>query len=117
VKYALTRYFLCSEGGSRTRDTAIMSRLLYHLSYPALSGLSASRAPKRNRTVDLFLTMETLYRLSYGGGKRGKDTGQALQVAWATLVAVSPQSIGAVKTLWVNKDGRKPSITHTSLAS
>ena len=43
-----------------------MSRLLYHLSYPADSR-SVSRAPKRNRTVDLLLTMETLCRLSYGG--------------------------------------------------
>ena len=41
-----------------------MSRMLYQLSYPAKDGV---RAPNRNRTDDLFLTMETLYRLSYGG--------------------------------------------------
>ena len=53
-----------------------------HLSYPAkgirkhdsrrqLTLRAATRAPngapKRNRTVDLLLTMETLYRLSYRG--------------------------------------------------
>ena len=37
-----------------------MSRLLYKSELPR-------RAPNRNRTDDLFLTMETLYRLSYGG--------------------------------------------------
>jgi hypothetical protein len=41
-----------------------MSRMLYQLSYPAKDEV---RAPNRNRTDDLFLTMETLYRLSYGG--------------------------------------------------
>ena len=33
------------------------------------------RAPIRNRTVDLLLTMETLCRLSYWGRKPGKTTG------------------------------------------
>src|SRR6266536_2248248 len=57
-----------------------MSRLLYRLSYTALTCLCrgarnrtprpAHRAPIRNRTVDLLLTMETLYRLSYWGGSR-----------------------------------------------
>src|SRR3954451_20738689 len=41
-----------------------MSRLLYRLSYPASA---SARAPMRNRTADLLLTMETLYRLSYRG--------------------------------------------------
>src|ERR1044071_9911087 len=55
-----------------------MSRLLYRLSYTALTCLCRGarnrtprpvhRAPIRNRTVDLLLTMETLYRLSYWGG-------------------------------------------------
>ena len=40
-----------------------MSRLLYQAELPR-------RAPNRNRTDDLFLTMETLYRLSYGGGSK-----------------------------------------------
>ena len=53
-----------SGSGTRTRDTAIMSRLLYHLSYPALA---KARAPMRIRTADLLLTMETLYLLSYRG--------------------------------------------------
>ena len=66
-----------------------MSRLLYRLSYPAMGLLPACwsvnrarsggippvrggtgdevRAPMRNRTADLLLTMETLYRLSYWG--------------------------------------------------
>ncbi len=79
-----------SGSGTRTRDTAIMSRLLYRLSYPAVviatsvdwleqlhQGCRYStgarrhrnevRAPMRNRTADLLLTMETLYRLSYRG--------------------------------------------------
>ena len=34
-------------------------------------GPSSVRAPIRNRTVDLLLTMETLYRLSYWGVLRG----------------------------------------------
>ena len=55
-----------------------MSRLLYQLSYtattierPAEAGPSLIRAPMRNRTADLLLTMETLYRLSYWG-ERGR---------------------------------------------
>ena len=55
-----------------------MSRLLYRLSYPALPDPARSkptvrlhtgpdRAPMRNRTADLLLTMETLCRLSYQG--------------------------------------------------
>src|SRR5215211_404782 len=79
-----------SGSGTRTRDTAIMSRLLYRLSYPAvgryrrhagrtthvyLCGIPSvrgstevsDRAPMRNRTADLLLTMETLCRLSYRG--------------------------------------------------
>ena len=51
-----------------------MSRLLYRLSYTAVTGGPArvgeepfTRAPIRNRTVDLLLTMETLCRLSYWG--------------------------------------------------
>jgi hypothetical protein len=66
-----------------------MSRLLYRLSYPAVvsatsllagqrSGWTAysadarcigdgGRAPMRNRTADLLLTMETLCLLSYRG--------------------------------------------------
>src|SRR3954453_14937125 len=68
-----------SGGGTRTRDTAIMSRLLYRLSYPASTPpdgpataspgyrTTAVRAPIRNRTVDLLLTMEMLCRLSYWG--------------------------------------------------
>lgn len=74
-----TIYYLhmCSGSGTRTRDTAIMSRLLYHLSYPAMQdfgGIRAERmppkqcrAPKGNRTLGLLLTMETLCRLSYRG--------------------------------------------------
>src|SRR5262245_4427066 len=60
-----------------------MSRLLYRLSYTALTCLCrgaqnrtprpAHRAPIRNRTVDLLLTMETLYRLSYWGGSRTQE--------------------------------------------
>jgi hypothetical protein len=48
-----------------------MSRLLYQLSYTAAAGSTPwargvyrFRAPLRNRTVDLLLTMETLCRLS-----------------------------------------------------
>ena len=57
-----------------------MSRLLYRLSYPAvpfgvpnramMGGYSIDpkrRAPMRNRTADLLLTMETLCLLSYRG--------------------------------------------------
>src|SRR5262249_6603123 len=47
-----------------------MSRLLFRLSYTASAGAcppAPDRAPIRNRTVDLLLTMETLYRLSYWG--------------------------------------------------
>ena len=48
-----------------------MSRLLYRLSYPALATdqylIGTARAPMQNRTADLLLTMETLYRLSYRG--------------------------------------------------
>ena len=50
-----------------------MSRLLFRLSYTAFEGYTAfarqplPRAPIRNRTVDLLLTMETLCRLSYWG--------------------------------------------------
>ena len=67
-----------------------MSRLLYRLSYPAVgryrrhadrtthvyacgipsvrgSTEVSDRAPMRNRTADLLLTMETLCRLSYRG--------------------------------------------------
>jgi hypothetical protein len=50
-----------------------MSRLLFRLSYTAFKGCTAlagralPRAPIRNRTVDLLLTMETLCRLSYWG--------------------------------------------------
>jgi hypothetical protein len=54
-----------------------MSRLLYQLSYtattiglPAEAGIPLIRAPMRNRTADLLLTMETLYRLSYRGWPR-----------------------------------------------
>ena len=79
-----------SGSGTRTRDTAIMSRLLYRLSYPAgcpATGVTGrinaptgavvppvrggtgdeERAPMRIRTADLLLTMETLYLLSYRG--------------------------------------------------
>ena len=56
-----------------------MSRLLYQLSYtattiefPAEAGNPLIRAPMRNRTADLLLTMETLYRLSYRG-ERGRQ--------------------------------------------
>ena len=79
-----------SGSGTRTRDTAIMSRLLYRLSYPAVKSGEVShqsptmivpvgscrcavasmpnvRAPMRIRTADLLLTMEMLYRLSYRG--------------------------------------------------
>ena len=79
-----------SGSGTRTRDTAIMSRLLYRLSYPATcpaTGVTGrinaptgtvvppvrggtgdeERAPMRIRTADLLLTMETLYLLSYRG--------------------------------------------------
>ena len=65
-----------------------MSRLLYRLSYPAvpfgvpnramMGGYSIDpkrRAPMRNRTADLLLTMETLYRLSYRGQPSHNDTG------------------------------------------
>src|SRR5438093_566228 len=56
-----------------------MSRLLYRLSYAAVmsdcppggGGNRHTRAPIRNRTVDLLLTMETLCRLSYWG-ERGR---------------------------------------------
>src|SRR5919107_1202115 len=80
---------ICSGSGTRTRDTAIMSRLLYRLSYPAAVPPPAcrpvnapygcripsvrgctevvDRAPMRNRTADLLLTMETLCLLSYRG--------------------------------------------------
>src|SRR4249920_1902966 len=34
----------CSGSGTRTRDTAIMSRLLYRLSYPAVVSLRVSRS-------------------------------------------------------------------------
>src|SRR3954469_20770533 len=49
-----------------------MSRLLCQLSYtaakaPSPPGRCLFRAPIRNRTVDLLLTMETLCRLSYWG--------------------------------------------------
>ena len=51
-----------------------MSRLLYRLSYtatvrtcPDAASRVRARAPLRNRTVDLLLTMETLCRLSYWG--------------------------------------------------
>ena len=78
-----------SGSGTRTRDTAIMSRLLYRLSYPAVVSATSFRsgndlnrphippmrggtgdgvrAPMRNRTADLLLTMETLCLLSYRG--------------------------------------------------
>ncbi len=62
-----------SGGRTRTGDTAIMSRLLFRLSYTAFKGYTSfarrplPRAPIRNRTVDLLLTMETLCRLSYWG--------------------------------------------------
>jgi hypothetical protein len=36
-----------SGGGTRTRDTTIMSRLLYHLSYPAPSDAVAEATPSR----------------------------------------------------------------------
>src|SRR5687768_10191065 len=51
-----------------------MSRLLYQAELhrrdrrPAGAG-QRDRAPLRNRTVDLLLTMETLWRLSQGGGE------------------------------------------------
>ena len=48
-----------------------MSRLLYRLSYPvdilARELPGKNRAPMRNRTADLLLTMETLCLLSYRG--------------------------------------------------
>ena len=61
-----------------------MSRLLYRLSYPALVmrlgvepavwAQTQHRAPMQNRTADLLLTMETLYRLSYRGQSTFKAT-------------------------------------------
>src|SRR6059058_3884497 len=61
-----------SGGRTRTGDTAIMSRLLFRLSYTASGATppTLDRAPIRNRTVDLLLTMETLCRLSYWGSIR-----------------------------------------------
>ena len=47
-----------------------MSRLLYLTELPRLEAarlVQPFRAPLRNRTVDLLLTMETLCRLSYVG--------------------------------------------------
>ena len=38
----------CSEGRTRTGDTAIMSRLLYHLSYPALGVRLRTGTPSRS---------------------------------------------------------------------
>src|SRR5690348_11632205 len=58
-----------------------MSRLLYRLSYPASA---SARAPMRNRTADLLLTMETLYRLSYRGTSTFVDSG-------ATSAAPTPK--------------------------
>ena len=58
-----------------------MSRLLYqaellrHAVHPRL-GECTFRAPIRNRTVDLLLTMEMLYRLSYWGEGPTQATGQ-----------------------------------------
>src|SRR5258705_3535572 len=62
---ARVRVMSGSGGRSRTGDTAIMSRLLCQLSYTAANRepLTGSRAPLRDRTVDLLLTMETLCRL------------------------------------------------------
>ena len=41
------------------------------LSYPAPARIVIrTRAPKGNRTLDLFLTMETLCRLSYWGNEK-----------------------------------------------
>src|SRR4029453_9239706 len=77
-----------------------MSRLLYRLSYPAAvphrrrTGRSthpngcripsvrgctegADRAPMRNRTADLLLTMETLCLLTYRGRMGGRQRGRA----------------------------------------
>src|SRR3954454_6231126 len=67
-----------------------MSRLLYRLSYaaetnrppPETAGTRSIRAPIRNRTVDLLLTMETLYRLSYWGRRRTRihSAGRAARI-------------------------------------
>src|SRR3954452_803342 len=68
-----------------------MSRLLYHLSYTATWDrprchvritAGTHRAPIRNRTVDLLLTMETLYRLSYWGRRRTRihSAGRAARI-------------------------------------
>lgn len=63
-----------------------MSRLLYHLSYPAAwmepaPGLTRGhfhfRALMRNRTADLLLTMETLCLLSYEGKPKRNLTGHS----------------------------------------
>ena len=60
-----------------------MSRLLYQAELPR-------RAPNRNRTDDLFLTMETLYRLSYGGEK-----------TWASVQpAAAPREIEGIPSAY-----------------
>src|SRR3954451_16260817 len=63
-----------SGGGRRNRQTTNKRRLLYPPELPRRVRAPASaadddtlRAPIRNRTVDLLLTMETLCRLSYWG--------------------------------------------------
>src|SRR5690625_1015317 len=69
-----------SGGGTRTLDLTIMSRALSPTELPRRCRLwsrhNTGRAPKRNRTVDLLLTMETLYRLSYWG-KQDEGTRRA----------------------------------------
>ena len=75
-----------------------MSRLLFRLSYTAWSGLAClpahpadhptlNRAPIRNRTVDLLLTMETLCRLSYWGDGTAAVTVQVLVTERTTATA------------------------------
>jgi hypothetical protein len=50
--------------GIRTRVTAVKGRCLNRLTKGPI--YSNTRASKRARTADLFLTMEVLYLLSYG---------------------------------------------------
>src|SRR5699024_8271298 len=82
-----------SGGGTRTLDLTIMSRALSPTELPRRCRLwsrhNTGRAPKRNRTVDLLLTMETLYRLSYWDkqdeGTRRAATGEIRRPDRATV--------------------------------
>jgi hypothetical protein len=117
-----------------------MSRLLYRLSYPAVvsptgsrsgNGLSGphippmrggirggDRAPMRNRTADLLLTMETLCLLSYRGARMPRDgRHQRTKIHTGRRTGRIQQGLHIAEPSGVSRDDRRLEIRRTLVSS